>query len=475
MMRSIGLYTGARIINGISAIVLLSILTNMLSAEAYGVYSLLLTFSISLSTISYGWISVSIFRFNNPQSNHHAALRIEALRLNFFVCLLVGFLSPVLFYAALPNMMSLSVAITMATLTMLAGLIDLHLNLAISSGKPVKYLAISSGRSVTTLGMVWVAFLAGYQEIGALVAVAISYFMAALFGIYILYQPNTGRDPEARRRIIRYGLPLSVSIAAIIVLDFSDRYMLSIFADLREVGLYSSAYNLSQQTTGALLGIVFVTIFPRISGAYEKEQVGQVKRYAGMLLVLLSGLGGGILTGFTWYSGDISAFVLGQDIAEGARQLLPLVSLAIFLGALKSSVFDVPAKLAQNTGYLLTVSLVMAAFNIALNLILIPALGAFGAACATLLSFAAGMLISMIRYHRFWQIAGVALGISKLLVSLALMNGFIFAIDSLFSIPWMLNAFLAYSFYAGILFLLNPIAFVKERSGPDLSTGFVPR
>ena len=463
MMKSIGLYTSARVINGISALVLLSLLTTTLSAEAYGAYTLLFTFSISLATISYEWISASVFRFNNPQSGDRGVLRAEALRLYSGTCFLIAFLAPVVFYVALPDLISLPVAVTMVMLTILAGLIDLHLNLATSSGQPARYLIISSGRALAVLGLVWVAALTGHHELGVLVAVAIGYLLAASVAFYILNQPDTRRDPEVRKRIIRYGLPLSISTVAIIILDFSDKYMLSVFADLRAVGVYSAAYNLSQQTTGALLSIVFVTIFPRISGAYEKERTDQVARYAGMLLVLISALGGGILTGFIWYSRDISALVLGRDVAADARHLLPLISLAIFLGVLKSCVFDVPAKLAQNTRYLLTVSLLMAALNIALNLVLIPPHGALGAACATLLSFAAGMLVSMMRDHRFWRIAGVASGIFKVLAALAVMNGVVFVMDSLFSVPWVLGAFLACSLYAGIFFLLDPIAFAKGK------------
>ena len=461
MLKSIGLYTCARVINGAAALALLSLLTKALSAEAYGAYSLLFTFSVSLATISYQWIAASVFRFNNPQSSERTNLQHEALRLYLLVCVLIIFLAPLAFFISMPDLVSLPIAIIMTSLTLLVGLFDLNLNFATSSAQPLKYFIMTSSRAVFSLAFVGLALISGYHEIGALLAVTVSYFTAASFGFFSLRQRNLGRHPEIRKRIVSYGLPISVSSVAIIIIDFADRYMLAVFTDLREVGMYSAAYNLSQQTTGALLSIIFISVFPKISSAHEQGKMDQVKLYSKKLLVWLISLGGAVLTCFLWYRSQLSAIMFGQNISAEAAILMPLISLAILLGVLKSSAFDVPAKLKNDTRYLLAVSLIMAGMNVALNFVLIPLHGAIGAAFATLIAFGAGMFISLIRYRDFWENSGLASEFLKFSVALMLMNAFIFGLGLIPSVPWIIGMPLALGLYAGILCLFDLTNFKK--------------
>jgi O-antigen/teichoic acid export membrane protein len=231
--------------------------------------------------------------------------------------------------------------------------------------------------------------------------------------------------------------------------------MLAVFTNLREVGMYSAAYNLSQQTTGALLSIIFISVFPKISSAHEQGKIDQVKLYSKKLLIWLLSLGGAVLTCFLWYRSQLSATVFGQGISAEAAILLPLISLAILFGVLKSSAFDVPAKLKNDTRYLLAVSLIMASLNVTLNFVLIPLYGAIGAAFATLISFGAGMFISLVRYRDFWENLGLASGFLKFSVALILMNAFIFGLGLIPSVPWIIGMPMALGLYAGILYLFD--------------------
>lgn len=433
----------------------------MLSAEAYGAYTLLFTFSISVSAIAYQWIAASVFRFNTPQNERRAALQGEVLNLYLIVCALVILLAPLIFYIAMPDLISLPVAFVMVALTIMVGLLDIYLNIAGSSLQPGNYVIMTSGRAIFSLFLVGCTLLAGYHEIGVLIAITISYFVAVSFGFLRLRPATYGRDPELRKHIMRYGMPISVSSTAIIIIDFSDRYMLGVFYDLQEVGTYAAAYGLSQQATGAILSILSLTIFPRISGFYEGGQSDQMKRYAALLLVGLITLGGCILTCFMWYSAEISKIILGKGVATNSAQLMPLVSLAIVLGILKSSAFDVPAKLEQHTGYLMVVSLVMAAINVLFNLLLIPMYGAFGAAFSTLLTFAIGMVVAVIRYRQFWQIKGLRLALLKVVASIIIMNIFIMTLNHTLTIPWFISAPLALGVYFGLLYVLSPFISAK--------------
>lgn len=456
MLKSIGLYTGARIINGATAIAILSLLTNVLSPESYGAYILLFTFSLSLSTISYQWISVSVFRINNPQSKERAQIQTEAISLWLYTSIPVILFAPLIFYIFLPDLISLPIATIMVTLTVLAGLNDLCLNFATSSAEPIRYSTITTGRSVLTIGLVGVFLYIGYREVGALLAVTIGYLSTSFLALYTLDKRRC-RNSYVRKQIIRYGLPLSISSIAIIVIDFSDRYMLGIFSSLSEVGYYSAAYNFSQQTTGALLSVLFITVFPRISSAYERERHMEVTKHATTLLVLMVGIGGGIVTSFIWYGSFISSVVIGETIAKDAATLMPIVSFSIVIGVLKSSVFDIPAKLKRQTTYLLAVSLTMAISNIILNLILIPKHGGLGAAYATLLTFTIGMFISLLRDFGFWLKHPFLLSLIKVCAALSIMNIMNFFISVYPQIYWMIGLVVTLIVYAVALYLMAPI------------------
>ena len=77
-------------------------------------------------------------------------------------------------------------------------------------------------------------------------------------------------DRQAARATFAYGMPLVVSNLAAWILSLSDRYIIGLFRDSSEVGVYSLSYNIADQSL-----MLLVTLFVMASGAHRHEGLGE--------------------------------------------------------------------------------------------------------------------------------------------------------------------------------------------------------
>jgi O-antigen/teichoic acid export membrane protein len=388
------IYFLIRAINGVLSVGTIYVLTRILSAEQYGLYALGIASILVCATVLFQWIAVTVSRFYGAHLTEPNILLAEALRL-FAVVAVISLVATacLAFWSQLlstPPLLVLSVGVGAVAM----GLYNLGLQIANVKGEPNRYGLLTASRGALALIFAVCFVRLGFGGIGAVFASALASIASVTF-FGTRYQGNRRHtNSNLRRQIIAYGLPLTLSYLAIMVVDMSDRFMIAGWMGASSVSGYAAAYDLTQQTIGATLNVFFLVCYPRITVEWEaggalRARQAMIPLSKAMLLVapLLAGLFVGLAT-------NITQLVLGSAVQPEAAQVMPWIAVAIAIASIKVYYLDVALQLAKGTRLQLGITVIMAVLNVVLNVILIPRLGVVGAAISTTAAFSSGAILS---------------------------------------------------------------------------------
>jgi O-antigen/teichoic acid export membrane protein len=419
-------YFAVRAAGGVLALASLAVLVRMLPPQDYGAYALAAAVCNSGAALLFQWVGVGVNRFHAAYAP--AALWRTARRLYLGLVVVVAAVVGVAMALPLPGSPALTAAIGLALLGM--ALFNLHLQIGNARGEPWRYGALSLLRGAFALAAAAALIAAGLGPLGAVLGLAVGAFAAvAIAGARApAAPPDAPAEAAIRHRLAVYGLPLALASAATMVIDVSDRFLIGALRGTAEVAPYAAAYDLTQQTLGMLLNVVFLAGYPAVTRAWERggapaaraalEPMARALLLAAPLLLLLA----------TAFAPAVSRLMFGATLATDSARVMPWVGLAVCLACWRSYVLDVAFQLAGQTRRVLAITLGMAVVNVALNLWLIPRHGAVGAAIAAAAAFGCGAVASA----WFARALGVLPRLAGTLPALALCTG-------LAALPWALG------------------------------------
>ena len=185
------------------------------------------------------------------------------------------------------------------------------------------------------------------------------------------------------RELLKDSWPLLLAGLAVMLYMRVDLVMLQQMAGDREVGIYAAATRLSE--VWYFLPVVIVaSVSPSIIKCRAADPDLYISRFR-QLYFLMVWLAIGVSLPFSLLSGWIVGVLYGIEFKEAAPVLAIHLwaSVAVFLGV-ASNQYLLVEQLQKISFYRTLIGLVC---NIALNLILIPRMGAMGAAIATIISY----------------------------------------------------------------------------------------
>ena len=394
MFKTSLIYFVIRAANGVLALATIYVLTRLLSAEQYGLYALGMAGIGLCGSVLFQWIAVAVSRFYAAHAVEPDALLTEAYRL-FFRIAIVGLVLTSIYAVWSPTPAVtplLALAIGVGAIAM--GLHSFGLQVANARGLPMRFGLLTASRGAFALAAAVAFVLAGFGGTGAVFGVALAcVFSVAFFGAR--RQTKMRHDsPELRRQMVAYGLPLTLTYLATMVLDVSDRFMIGWWLGAPAVASYAAAYDLTQQVVGAIMNVLFLAAYPRVVAAWE---AGGATAASQAMLPLSRAmlLGAPLITGiFIGWASDISKMVFGIAVRSDAAQIIPWVAFAIAVGCIKSYFLDIAFQLNKTTNIQVRITAAMAALNVILNLLLMPEFGTTGAAIATATAFSVGAILS---------------------------------------------------------------------------------
>lgn len=195
-------------------------------------------------------------------------------------------------------------------------------------------------------------------------------------------------DKKLLKSMIIYGFPLLPLLLLMMLLDFSDRYIINFFWGNSLAGIYSLGYQFGTIIQLFIYGFRFAWAPFFFKNPDEKEVFSKVA-----LLFLRIGLL--IWCGVVYFTNEIFRIFVDNNYHD-ATKIVPIVGLGyVFYGI--QQIFITPFYIHSKTLNITIISTIGFLTNLILNLIFIPKYGMVAAALTTLFSFFLICIISL-----FW-------------------------------------------------------------------------
>jgi O-antigen/teichoic acid export membrane protein len=182
----------------------------------------------------------------------------------------------------------------------------------------------------------------------------------------------------------KYGTPLIFTTISAVLLTISDRFIIKIFGEFSDVGIYTLAYKV-----GSLSNLLIIASFSLgfLPIAFRKKDEPDFERFFGKTLTLYILLTTLLTLGVSIFGFElIQLFSSGNESYWMAAALVPFIAFIFIFKAL-NNYFSYVFLLTKKTKAHAQVTISGVAVNIILNFILIAEYGIYGAVAATGLSY----------------------------------------------------------------------------------------
>ena len=186
------------------------------------------------------------------------------------------------------------------------------------------------------------------------------------------------------KQLLSYGSIGFILNLSLLSISYSDRYIIALYFDLDEVGIYDQVAKISQLSIVALTTVYFNTINPTLLRRLESDFKGSLvlmQRY--MYPFILLGIP--LIFYLALFSKELAFLLLGESFRAGYI-LMPFIFLATYIHGF-SNFFELRLKFSDQLKKLGLIAVLTALLNITLNFVLVKRFGYQWAAYTTLISY----------------------------------------------------------------------------------------
>jgi O-antigen/teichoic acid export membrane protein len=430
----------------------ISILTRYLGPADYGRYTLALTYMQLFAVLAdVGLFTIVVREISrDPGETDRLVGNTLTLRL---VLAAAAIVLAALISLALPYDPDVRVAILLAGLPLVFGMLNstfvtvlqarLRMHRAVVGDIVGRAVALAAVGVVVALDLGFLAVM-GTAAAGALATALVTGLLTRRLAPL---RPRV--EPDTWRRLLVMALPLGVALAVNELYFRVDTLIISLYEPYDQVGLYTLAYRMLELTL--VFGTVFLTTtFPLLSQAVASDEP-RARRTIQLSTDLFVVLGVPLVAGGLVLAPGLVELAAGSDFEDAATPLRIL----LVAGALAwvNGVFGYALIAKDRQLSALWLNGAALAFNVGLNLLLVPRYGIVVAAVVTVASeilILAGSYVLMRRYFEFFPVPRTLL---PALVAAAVMAGLLWALDDA---PVLLLLPLGAAVYAGLIWLTSP-------------------
>lgn len=217
-------------------------------------------------------------------------------------------------------------------------------------------------------------------------------WMSARLDRYITFRKT---DRKLIRQIILFSIPMVVSALSWWINNSLDKYILTYFCGVSASGLLAVAYKIPTiiSTFGVTVSKAFsVSVLQNFDPEDTDGFLGQSYAAISFLMVLCA-------SGLMILNVPVSELLFANDF-YAAWQLVPPLLISATMNHMSLSCEHICIAL-NRTNVISTTAMIGAGVNVTLNLLLIPAMGAYGAALATAIGFFAVWLMRYLFVIRY--------------------------------------------------------------------------
>lgn len=400
LSKSSSIYVIFGFANAVVPLILIPVLTRYLSPAEYGVVGFFIMILTSFSAISALGVEGAATRkfFDEGIKPHEIAQFVGSCFL--ILTLTVCFLLLLTIFLAEFTSIFIGLDLIWTIAAVFAGGCMMALQLASGQAqvreRPVLFGSLQLFYGVSNL-LISIALVVTfkYGAEGRMFGIFISYFMMLCISLFILFRFKWIKfryRPDYIREALNFGVPLLPHSVALIILAMADRYLIGLFLDFEDLGIYILAMQLA-----AVLSIFFNSFH----NAFTPWLYGQLKRgeiFINSRIVIFTYIYIFLFIFFGFIAlqlaPDIIRFMASSPEYYDAEKLMPyLIYAQIFTGFYLMHVGYLLFK--KRTKLLSAITLFSATINIVLILSFIEPFGIEGVAIATFIAM-------LIRFILVW-------------------------------------------------------------------------
>lgn len=370
------------------------------SSEEYGRVGLLVSIEILVSTISLMGLDRAVLRFyakdEYPERLLKSVLTIWAALAWIPLAVVL-----VLYLSGQETLFSIPLAPHLFLLSIIVAIINLNF-LCVCIGRAQRYIAIFLRFRLCYVALKFICVLLMAKMLGHslsyVAGVGLSAIVMLIFIIPFLRSRAGGQaDRAVIGQLLIFASPFVFHIISGNILSYFSRFFLEIYCSTKDVAIFTFAFTLG---SGLYLGYATLGTYfePRIySHADDKSRCEKWLNFYINACIALSSIGGASLILLYPY--------LTPHLNPDYGQALPIISIAMGTVLLTPLYLQGNYRLTahKKTGYIAAASFLGASLSIALNFILIPRYGIWGAAMAMYISnflLCASILVASISIAR---------------------------------------------------------------------------
>lgn len=407
MLKTFSKYAAGSIFALLAGLITTPILTRLFSTVEMGKYSMYVTMGSLIASLLYLGLDQSYVRYYNEELEaNRNYLLFKCLQVSLLFCATITVVL-ILFYSSISRILVGEVSFVIVlifsfyvTAMVINRFLMLKVRMAQKAGaysmlnvlRKLAFLLFSVLLVFTSAGHSYWCLLIGVT-LAEIVLMAGEFFVER--GNWRAKNKHLSVSPK---QLALYGLPFIFSTTVTLVFHSTDKLMLKAFSDYDQIGLYSGAQNIVNLITQVQM--LFTTFWVPV--AYEHyaskpEDTGffirmnKLVSYA-MLVVCLA----------VFCLKDIIILFLGPDYAEAVYVFPFLAIMPIMYTISETTVMGINFKI--KTSYHVWISAISALTNIGGNFLLIPLLGAKGAAVSTGLSYVVFFIMRTYLANRVYPI-----------------------------------------------------------------------
>ena len=461
-VRHSGVYGLGSLLKGLVGFLLIPVYTHFLSVADYGRWGLLfVTAQVIRILLGLGLVS-AIFRsyFDYDQIRDRRMVISTAFYLLLFSCLIFMGLIAVFahglsrFIFASPRYFQYILLIGMYAV--LWGFQRLCLAVFRARNESLQYIAFEllGFFAHLALAVVFIVFLK-MGLMGAVLSLLMSGCVATGLSCWVIRHDIEGRfSLSEARKMLAYGLPTILTVLAVFVINFCDKFFIRTYLDFGAVGIYELGYNF-----GMLLLVFFATPIrlvwePMYLSVKDKPDAAN---YYSRILTYACLVGVGLVLGVSLFSGDVMRLIAPESF-WGAERVVPLVALSYFVFGCERIV-HLGIGLSRKTYIAALIFLGGAILNILLNICWIPQHGILGAAYATLVTALAVFVSVHGVSQRFFPVKYEWGRIGRIVLAggtVYLLGTRLFTASGVFSLGWKGISFVLYPLWLLLFGFFSP-------------------
>ena len=267
-----------------------------------------------------------------------------------------------------------------------------------------------------------------------------AYVVISCIGLLYLvrvYPPRSGQwfSRGFLLELLKISAPLIPDGLTLMLLTWTGRYVLNLSDGLTAVGIYSVAFSFSNIFNNFIVTPFGQAIFPVAAERFVRSRdeyvrlMQQIFKYYWVVIL-------GVILIYSVVLQDVYRIFIGKKYFESYPVVFLLLTGTMFWGA--ASLLSVTVIMKEKTGQLFKISVISAAVNVTLCLLLVPYLGMYGAAIAIVVGYAFQFLAILAFTQRLVRVVYDYAFVARSVFQTTLFIGCILWI-SLSNVPYLLG------------------------------------